>query len=756
MMFNKTQGLDTFDYGLNSQAARDRAQQFMGGKITRGIVELLTNSDTAYLRTRRDNRRPNIEIRISRGSGDRWFEVRDMAGGMDRATVDEKFKEGGATSDLDSRGFFGLGAKDCAVFGELVMETIDSNRNLTEVRIPGSFTGATIRSYRAKNEDFSRLFGRPREMAGTVVHINVADLDYGGPRMPQYDTLHDTLRTHYALRALLQRNNVTLTEYSHGKKVSERSRKLVYVGHPWETEGCLEVFNDNLSVGMGEDNLRTLRLFRLPHEIEGSAIEENFQGHILIRSKFADYGITLAGFETQPHSRRLAGELIDDNIPALLNQYRAEGQTATNPRPVIKQDRDHKDGGLDRSHPYTEALYGRLREIIRKALDQLAAETREAERAGASEALNNANREAGRWLGSFLEDEGEDPPNLPLGFYFLPPRKVMQPGTSAYVYLYFVGTENLEHPTVMYAVQNTDACQIEGDSSVLEEVEGPSQNVVYRTRLRIHARGIGSASISASIGMMDETELNVEIREEREVLPEFRFEKQWYSMQPSDRKTVRVFVPIDLAQDPPDTPVRLRIDSHQGAIVLTSQQSVSLDDCPINRTGESWLVSLRLESRASGSALLTATYGDLTATAHVHASGLGIPVVLDDQETNPPADRALIRAQMCTWPDHHNALCLHVFVRHARIQHYIGDVFERTDGSVGWSLLDSLGFRAMYAEAVAEAAARYQVQRSFGASSTGIQPEDLFHRFSEEKRRVLTQMQKFYIDDKAWGNQGPA
>ena len=62
-MFNKTQAVDTFDYGLNSQAARDRAQQFMGGKISRGIVELLTNSDTAYLRSKPDNKRLNIEIR---------------------------------------------------------------------------------------------------------------------------------------------------------------------------------------------------------------------------------------------------------------------------------------------------------------------------------------------------------------------------------------------------------------------------------------------------------------------------------------------------------------------------------------------------------------------------------------------------------------------------------------------------------------------------------------------------------------------
>ena len=755
-MSNKSQPTVRFDYGLNSQAARDRAQQFMGGKISRGIVELLTNSDTAYLRTKRDSKRPNIEIRISRTAGDRWFEVRDMAGGMGRETADAKFKEGGATSDVDARGFFGLGAKDCAVFGELVLETIDSARILTEVTIPSTFTNATIRSYRATLEDYRRLFGRPREIAGTVVRINLTDLEEGGPSMPQYDTLYDTLRAHCALRALLQRNNVMFTEYSRGQKVSSRSKRLVYAGHLWETEECQEVFNGNLSIPIGDDELRTLRLFRLPHEVGGTASDESFQGHILIRSKFADYGITLAGFETQPHSRRLAGELIDDNIPFLLNQYRSDGQTASNPRPVIKQDRDHKDGGLERSHPYTDALYTGLREIIRKALDELAAETREAERAGASDALNNANREAGRWLGSFLEGEGEDPSNLPLGFYFLPPRKVMQPNTSAYVYLYYVGTDRLPQQTISYSIQNTEACQIENDNGLLDEIENQNQNVVYRTRLRVHAQRVGTALISASIGMMETTDVNIEIRQETSTLPEFRFEKQWYSMQPNDRKTIRVVVPIDLAQDPSDTPVRIRIVSPQAAIVLVSAHSVSLDDCPLDRSGESWVVSFRIESRASGSASLTATYGDLTATAHVQASGLGIPVVLDDQETNPPSDRALVRAQMCTWPDHYNALCLHVFVRHARIQHYIGDLFTRNDGSIGWTLLDSPGFRAMYAEAVAEAAARYQVQKSFSIATAGIEAEALFHRFSEEKRRVLTQMQNFYIDDTGWQRQGMA
>ena len=37
-----------FTYKIGAQGARDRAKQFMGNDVVRGIVELITNSDAAY------------------------------------------------------------------------------------------------------------------------------------------------------------------------------------------------------------------------------------------------------------------------------------------------------------------------------------------------------------------------------------------------------------------------------------------------------------------------------------------------------------------------------------------------------------------------------------------------------------------------------------------------------------------------------------------------------------------------------------
>ena len=40
--------MERFAYKIGAQGARDRARQFMGNEIARGIVELITNSDAAY------------------------------------------------------------------------------------------------------------------------------------------------------------------------------------------------------------------------------------------------------------------------------------------------------------------------------------------------------------------------------------------------------------------------------------------------------------------------------------------------------------------------------------------------------------------------------------------------------------------------------------------------------------------------------------------------------------------------------------
>ena len=86
---------------------------------------------------------------------------------------------------------------------------------------------------------------------------------------------------------------------------------------------------------------------------------------ILIGTKdVVDYGFTLAGLEKRDHSKQLVGDLDDVYIQTLLIDYRRNGPSKQNPRPVVSQDRRPRNGGLDPDHPYTKGLFATLQPIL--------------------------------------------------------------------------------------------------------------------------------------------------------------------------------------------------------------------------------------------------------------------------------------------------------------------------------------------------------------------------------------------------------
>ena len=750
---NNSQEFTLFHYHLGPQAARDRAAQFMSGDVHRGIVELLTNSDTAYstMKEISRNRRP-IEVRISRSSSHRWFEVRDRAGGMNSETLRDKFTQGGATSTAGERGYFGLGAKDCAVFGEMTVETVDQSGNLNKVELSRNYIDNKIyKSRKATPEDYTRLFGRNRKATGTVIHVDLASQNNGGPSMPLFDSLYQKLRTHYPLRALINRNDVTLSNHTNQRK---NSRKLNYPNPPWDSQDAVHLTDEYLTPDVNLDQTGQnchLRLFKLPDEIPGLYSDESFDGFILVRSNVAAYGITLAGMETHPQGKRLVGELIDQNIPALLDSFRAHGPTEKNPYPVIKQSRDHKDGGLEAGHPCAQALMKELRNVVQKYLDELVSETKEAERAGASSALNNANREAGTWLGSYLDSEGTEPHGLPPGFYFLPPARAIPPYTDGSLYVYFVASEPPPQRQIQWDTDDNQLIQLRESMGEIEQLDAQSEYNVFRARVLFTAKDEGRTRVRATLGLFDSAEASIEIRPDTSPKEEFAFDSRLYSLQPSRRKTVRLIIPTEVLQSDRGDQVRFSIVPNNETVVLSRASVVNIDVCKPNKYGQ-LIMPLAIEGRAAGSSVvLTATYGELSATARVRVAGRGMPVKLDDKEIDPPADRATIFEETC--PEHSEPLCLHVFVRHSRIQPFIGDPIERDDGQIEWGLVDSPGFRAMYADAVAEAAAQRRVLAKRYPALDDVNPDELFRLFWEEKKTALAQLQKIYIDEQTWNQQ---
>lgn len=256
-----------FDYGIGPQGAQDRAKQFMGGKIVRGIVELLTNSDAAYARLGSDQQRKHRPISITVNHVERYFEIKDRAEGMSPKTVEEKFTKGGATSDAGHRGYFGLGAKDCAAFGSLELHTVDKDGNYSTVKIPGNFRDCSGDHGKATAEDYRKIHGENRRRSGTAIRVDIDSHELGGARIPRFDTLARDLRTHYALRSLIKRNKVHLNVIT-GKK--NNAEQLVYPGFPWENNRkAKQIVDTELEVSGYPDSCPKLVLYELAEPIDG-------------------------------------------------------------------------------------------------------------------------------------------------------------------------------------------------------------------------------------------------------------------------------------------------------------------------------------------------------------------------------------------------------------------------------------------------------------------------------------------------------
>ena len=235
----------------------------------------------------------------------------------------------------------------------------------------------------------------------------------------------------------------------------------------------------------------------------------------------------------------------------------------------------------------------------------------------------------------------------------------------------------------------------------------------------------------------------------------FDFERSRYTVQPSSRRMVKLVLPEALIDDVADmdATVRLSISGASDGVVIRGPQSWSVFDCTFDTERVAYLVPFQLEGRQVGARTsLKATFQEHEAEAAITVGGGAIRVFLDDNATSPPDERAKVyeEDEPCTAEEHHSELCLHVFAHHPRINPYLGEPHDSPNG-IFWDLNDSPGFRAMYADCIAEAVAHYQVTHSDSPESPS--PSVVLSSLWEAKKRALAVMHRIYIDDAAWKSQ---
>ena len=573
--------------------------------------------------------------------------------------------------------------------------------------------------------------------------------------MPHFDKLAEGLRSHYALRSLLQRSNVKLQSVGRAK----RNVNLVYPCFPWENSDAESLHDGDIKVADYPDSHPRLKLFKLPEPVPGDPSSESFEGFLLIGTKdIADYGFTLAGREGRDHARRLAGYVDDVYIQTLLTEYRRSGGSEQNPRPVVSQDRRPRQGGLESNHPYTKALFAALTPIVDEALRGLQSESRAQERSDVSEALQYANEEAGRRLSQMLDAEGEAPAPKPLpeGFYFLPPSRVLKRGGEQWesITLYSIQGEpdtKLAGAEASLHLKDHDICQVESSTVTLRERSGTAPGQIATIKLKGLDK-LSHTTLTASVdGITAEARVSVEEVPPQPVL--FKFERSRYSVRPSKQRTVRVVIPELLIEDNADAVVALSVRDSKGGVVIRGGDRQDFRDGTFDGNRLAYVVPFKLEGRQVGAKVkLTASFQDQQAEAELVVGGGTLKVVLDDRETSPPDQRAKVYdvRNPCSYPEHDTEICLHIFARHPRVELYLGEPTVSADG-IFWDLNDSPGFRAIYADCVADAVTEFQLLNS--GTNEELVPGDVLVLFWKTKKQALAAMQRIYIEDETWKSQ---
>jgi len=403
----------------------------MRGRIERGLVELITNSDDSYRDLEENGVQTTGKIRIEverkRGTKPSIVKVRDRASGMSDEELFQKIgiigeRTSGFEKGKSRRGLYGRGAKDVAIFGCTHFESIKDDKYSYLVITPSLICRREVADKRVTKEIRDKL-GIPRGN-GTVVTIEV-EHTY---RIPLHSKLVDILSRYYSLRDIMGNTNreVTLFDVNTGKL-----DRLIY-RYP---EG--NVIYDEIIELPGYPDAEAHLIIR-QHNTNFQVTAMPLREGILIKSGAAIHDCTYFQLEPELYSWRFSGELVCDYIDGLVREYDEVEESsarpthsANNPILLLNPDRD----GLVEDHPFTMILKQKGRQVLRLYINSLKEAEEEPKRIVSDEYLNkkldNLSKEISRIFEKKLKELDEDVlsgseavgliRNLPVGLHIIPP-----------------------------------------------------------------------------------------------------------------------------------------------------------------------------------------------------------------------------------------------------------------------------------------------------------------------------------------------
>lgn len=727
-----------WDLGASLRYKRENMERAMRGKIERGLVELITNSDDSYRDLEDEGAKITGKIRIEierrKAGHSSLVVVKDRASGMDREQMFKNLGElGKRTSGHEKgklrRGLHGRGARDVAAFGTIHFESIKNDKYNHLIIPPSLKCHFKNPNPKKATQEIRKKLGIPRGN-GTLVTIEVGKRF----KIPLHETVVTYFPRYYSLRDIFSSSERNITIVDPKKK--ERVDDLTY-NFP---EGDF-VFDDSIEIPnyFGVNAHFIVKKHSSPFEQESLPFREG----ILIKSGAAIHDCTYFQLDMEPLAWRFTGELRCDYIDKLVREFddREEqnpdkpNHPKNNPMRLLDPFRD----GLILEHPFAQVLYKKCRDILKLLIDEIKKAEQKTKRDVTDEALDKKLKQLSKAISRIFEkrlidleeeiqtEEIDDSKikQLGLGLHIIPPEEqpvfVDQPKTFSVVIKH---SESLD-VSIPIKVISSDPENVSIVSSPIFIKKLSEDGKIGRTTFTVKSDKIGSEAIIEVIydGYSNLVLVKTIELPEPEIPFGLSFEKLKYRLALNKVKTM--VLRLNSKSNPPDKVVADVTSDNPEIIIKGGGKCELLLEKPHNIfIGKIRAVGRQL--KASG-----------TITAKVKyfkTSSCGVTVEEKEPKSGmnfkPPKpiedDFGTVRYK---WDDKEPYLLL-IGAKHPSIRRYLGEPTDK-----GYPGVKNPSYHTVLADVIAEALAfillEKQISREGGvAEYTSI--DAYFHRhFSE-------------------------
>lgn len=660
------------------------------------LVELITNADDSYHRLfvagMRADDGGNIVIEYLASKDNPQLAVYDHAQGMSMEEMAQKLGDVGTRRSAEGdRGFMSRGAKDCSELGNVVFESIKNDQySRCELTQQAKFIPV-------ENGTASRRLRERLHIArgnGTVVTLQ---LD-AARRLPRFETLVRDLPRHFALRDVLSETSPSTVYLRNLNK--DQMERLVYRTPIGEVVHEEEFQVDGYGVSA------KLRIIRAPEPFEDSG-ERFRRSGILVKGSRAIHECSLLSseFERDILARRYFGRLECDYIDKLLTDFdrrREHGESPSDENPSLLVD-PNRQAGLERSHPFTKALFlipqERLRALIAAERESQRTQRKEIANRDMQVRLSKLARKASEFLKQQLEDMEPSPGTeinksvFSQALSIFPPFLNMGVDQVRNLTLYVKSSRDV-NPTVRVTSDNESALSVLDPNPELHPHKSKEdwQIAVIRVQGNTPKEKV---VLRACAGELQEAMATISVKdatlEQRMFDNPVEFEFDEYKVRDGSRRTLQLYAKfpevvadsievVVESSDPAGVPVR-------GNCVLTPVSGSNY------AVGAAVVLGRKLHSAAHISAFVNGRTASTQVRVVQQPPEEGIPVRIELRDE----DYGKFRAR---WADHEGKPnLLLVSARHKSLSRYLGPP-PTFDGQ------NSALFRVLLAEIVAESVAR--------------------------------------------------